>query len=449
MNNVLLEYAHLLHYCVSAFEPLAPATLLLPRAYRRFVGLPTCDVRAATASWACVDLEVPSPLPEANPLETGPLEAPAAAAALFDDAVKSGAAGAATDPRTIVVRARSVARAARAAAGAADAAHQGAADGHAGGAEAAAGVHRSVGQPQTPTMRLERHNATDAFFDRLLSSGSGSSIRTSNGSGGSGGSSSGGRDVWLEGAVLAQLVLRPSPALRQLVEQFERSLFTPPQNHTTAGAAAAAPQAARAVGHKAGTGAPGGRHAMTSPHAAPPPLPAGVGLASAAAYGAGSLRNKPGAWGPPLPTTACGPRAGPLAVPLPSAGNATANATAWASKSTPTAASVTQSSRGSCGGSGELRPLAAAACAMSASAVSTLKPATNLAARRPAAARAGSGAVVASAAASGQLVERPGGASVVRRKSFALPKPNPNHASVPPPPPTPRAAARSAEPVRS
>jgi hypothetical protein len=212
-------------------------------------------------------LEVPSPLPEANPLETGPLEAPAtAAAALFDDAVKSGAAGAVTDPRTIVVRARSVARAARAAR-AADAAHQGAADGHAGGAEAAAGVHRSVGQPQTPTMRLERHNATDAFFDRLLSSGSGSSIRTSNGSGGSGGSSSGGRDVWLEGAVLAQLVLRPSPALRQLVEQFERSLFTPPQNHTTAGAAAAAPQAARAVGHKAGTGAPGGRHAMTSPHA--------------------------------------------------------------------------------------------------------------------------------------------------------------------------------------
>jgi hypothetical protein len=112
-------------------------------------------------------------------------------------------------------------------------------------------------------MRQERRNATDAFFDRFLN-GSGSSTRTSNGSGGS---SSGGRDVWFEGAVLAQLVLRPSPALRQLVEQFERSLFTPPQNHTTAGAAAAAPQAARAVGQAAGTGAPGSRRPTTPPHA--------------------------------------------------------------------------------------------------------------------------------------------------------------------------------------
>lgn len=111
------------------------------------------------------------------------------------------------------------------------------------------------------------------------------------------------------------------------------------------------------------------------------------------------------------------PGAGPLAVPLPSARNATANATAWASKSTPAAASDAQSSSGSSsGGSGELLPLAAAACAVSASAVSTLNPATSSAALRPAAPPRR----VQARARWWRRRPLPG-ASVVRRKSFALP----------------------------
>jgi len=104
-------------------------------------------------------------------------------------------------------------------------------------------------------------------------------------------------------------------------------------------------------------------------------------------------------------------------VPLPSAGNVTANATAWASKSTPAAASDAQSSSGSSGGSGELRPLAAAACAMSASAVYTLNPATSSAALRPAAPPRR----VQARARWWRRRPLPG-ASVVRRKSFGCPQ---------------------------
>jgi hypothetical protein len=105
-------------------------------------------------------------------------------------------------------------------------------------------------------------------------------------------------------------------------------------------------------------------------------------------------------------------------VPLPSARNATANATAWASKSTPAAASDAQSSSGSSsGGSGELLPLAAAACAVSASAVSTLNPATSSAALRPAAPPRR----VQARARWWRRRPLPG-ASVVRRKSFGCPQ---------------------------
>lgn len=272
MNNVLLEYAHLLHYCVSAFDPLAPATMLLPRAYRRFVGLQTFAVRAATESWACVDLEVPSqPLPQLKASADATTDSRTAAvrgkrrhregADTGDDigsstgniASNSGGGGAAiargskltADSRaSVAVRARAAVRAARAARAVKEAASQ---SDKTGGerlaarrleviesmgalrprtAAAAARVTRRPPKPGVPpslppSMRLERRNATDAYFDRLPHSGS------------SHGDSSG-RSVWYEGSVLAQLVLRPSPALRQLVEEFERSLFAPTVNDTTA-----------------------------------------------------------------------------------------------------------------------------------------------------------------------------------------------------------------------
>ena len=63
MNNVLIELSHLLRECV-ARDP--PAILLLPRAYRRFIGIKTFDVAGALESWACVDLDAPPPPAEAQ-----------------------------------------------------------------------------------------------------------------------------------------------------------------------------------------------------------------------------------------------------------------------------------------------------------------------------------------------------------------------------------------------
>jgi len=252
MNNVLLEYAHLLHYCLSAFDPLAPATMLLPRAYRRFVGLQTFDVRAATASWACVDLEVPSPpLPQlkvssdARTVRAGGSritpEAVATASRVGNkDAPTSRESSPTIDSRANVARARAAARAARAARAEKKGASQsGTASGELaarrldevdsanpqrGRATAEVRVTRPPkleAQPSSlPSMRLERHNATEAYFDRLPHSSS----HDGKGSG---------RSVQYEGSVLAQLVLRPSSSLRQLVEEFESSLFTPVNDTAT------------------------------------------------------------------------------------------------------------------------------------------------------------------------------------------------------------------------
>ena len=52
LNNVLIEYAHLLFDAVTFGPP--PGTMLLPRAFSRFVGDRSFNVSAATASWACV-----------------------------------------------------------------------------------------------------------------------------------------------------------------------------------------------------------------------------------------------------------------------------------------------------------------------------------------------------------------------------------------------------------
>ena len=83
--------------------------------------------------------------------------------------------------------------------------------------------------------QLERRNASDVFFDRHGDgaepfAGVGAGPPAPIGGGGGGGGSGAWRGsavsrLAFEGAVMAQLLLRPSPELRDLVEAFERSLL--------------------------------------------------------------------------------------------------------------------------------------------------------------------------------------------------------------------------------